>query len=196
MTIKRALATCAAVFALSLLSLSARAQPSQQGQDSVAEAARKARARRKNPAKPSKVVTNDDLAPAPFTPNSATAQTDSKGAAATAQTQTTAAGGAGNNQASESDETRWRKRFAAAYKNLHQAEAELDVLQREWGKLQTQYYPDPQKALKEQNSRAEVNDHQQKIDAKKKEIEQLHQSITNLEEELRKAGGDRNWGRE
>ncbi len=193
MTKRIAFVTIVAAFALSLPCVSTWAQSSQQGQDSVAEAARKARAHKKAPAKPEKVITNDDLASVSSAQVSVVGQAGPKGAPGTGEDQTT--GATGEKKPAESDEARWRKRFAEAYHKLHQAEAELNVLEREWGKLQTQYYSDPQKALQQQNSRADVNDHQQKIDAKKKEIEQIHQAIANLEDELRKSGGDPGWAR-
>jgi len=190
------LAPIVGLFALSLLSMPGWTRPSPQSQDSVAEAARKAREQKKAPAKPAKVVTNDDLSSAASAQVSVVGQADSKGAPGTPGDKAKKpAGGEGEEKPAESEESQWRKRFGEAYHSLHQAEAELDVLQREWGKIQTQYYADPQKALKEQNSRSDVNDHQQKIDAKKKEIEQLHQSIADLEDQLRKAGGDSSWGR-
>jgi predicted RNase H-like nuclease (RuvC/YqgF family) len=191
------LAPIVGLFALSLLSMPGWTRPSPQSQDSVAEAARKAREQKKAPAKPAKVVTNDDLSSAASAQVSVVGQAESKGAPGTPGDKAKKpAGGEGDEKPAESQESQWRKRFGEAYHGLHQAEAELDVLQREWSKIQTQYYADPQKALKEQNSRSDVNDHQQKIDAKKKEIEQLHQSIADLEDQLRKAGGDSSWARE
>ena len=76
------------------------------------------------------------------------------------------------------------------------AEKELDILQREEQKAQVQYYSDPQKALMEQTTRKDVNDKNAKIEAKKQEIAQLKQNISDMEDELRKSGGDPGWGRE
>jgi hypothetical protein len=58
-----------------------------------------------------------------------------------------------------------------------------------------QYYSDPQKALTEQNTRKDINDKQAKIDAKKLEIAQLKQGLDDLEDQLRKSGGDPGWAR-
>jgi len=191
-----------ALIALGALSISTLAQSSPSTQESVAEAARKAREQKKPPAKPGKVITNDDLSSVAASGKqpSVVGQAESKGAAETSQGEAkgTSAGeqAAGEKKPSESEESRWRKQFADLYHKLHQAQAELDVLQREWGKLQSQYYSDPQKALQQQNSRSDVNDHQQKIDAKKKEITQIQQDIENLQSDLRKSGGDGSWGRE
>ena len=78
---------------------------------------------------------------------------------------------------------------------LAKAETELDVLQRESQKSQLEYYPDPQKALSEQNTRKEVNEKLAKIAAKKQEIAQLKQGLEDLEEQLRKSHGDPGWAR-
>jgi hypothetical protein len=75
------------------------------------------------------------------------------------------------------------------------AEKELDILQREVNKAQTQYYSDPQKALSEQYSRKSINEHDTEIAAKKQEVAQLKQALSDLETELRRSGGDTGWAR-
>ncbi len=76
------------------------------------------------------------------------------------------------------------------------AEKELDILQRESDKAQTQYYNDPTKALMEQNSRKDINDKKAKIDQKQQEIANLKQQLSDMEDELRKSGGDPGWARQ
>jgi peptidoglycan hydrolase CwlO-like protein len=49
--------------------------------------------------------------------------------------------------------------------------------------------------MTEQNTRKEVNDKLAKIDAKKQEITQLKQGLDDLEDQLRKSGGDPGWAR-
>ena len=71
----------------------------------------------------------------------------------------------------------------------------MDILQRETQKDQIQYYPDPQKAMTEQYTRKDINDKDAKIAAKRKEIDQLKQGLADLEDALRKAGGDSGWAR-
>jgi chromosome segregation ATPase len=161
--------------------------------DPVADAARKAREqKKKETAKPKRVYTDEDVNhltwEAPVATGTAQAGTEGDAKANGAQA------GPEAGKPEESAETKWRKRFKEAYANLARAEKELDVLQREDNKAQLQYYPDPQKALKEQYSRKEINEKDTKIAAKKKEIEQLKQQISDMQDELRKSGGDSGWG--
>ena len=93
------------------------------------------------------------------------------------------------------DEAGWRKRFAEQREKISQAEQELDILQRESSKLQTQYYADPQKALAEQYTRKDVTDQDAKIQAKKDQIAKLKQGLSDLEDQLRASGGDSGWAR-
>ena len=167
-------------------------------QKSVAEAARKARAQKKTSVKPARVVTDEDLLRATIQrPDSLSSSTGPT--VPTDQSQKT--GAVQRNQIADTEkdtkgEKIWRQRFAEAYNKLHLAEAELNVLQREWNKGQVEYYSDPQKALKEQYTRKDINEHSQKIEIKKKEIEQLRQAIASLEDELRQSGGDPGWARQ
>src|SRR5882672_7722888 len=167
----------------------------QSGSDPVADAARKAREDKKNAAKPKKVYTDDDVKPAAAAATPAAGvPSDASGAAAT---------GAGGSQKADdggakedpNSETAWRKRFKDQRDKLAKAETELDVLQRESQKLQIEYYPDPQKALSEQNSRKDVNEKMAKIKAKQQEIAQLKQGLEDMEADLRKSGGDPGWAR-
>jgi predicted RNase H-like nuclease (RuvC/YqgF family) len=165
--------------------------------DPVADAARKAREQKKVEPKPKKVYTDDDFrgAPPPASGEKAgeAAKAGTKGAEGTAQ----AAKDEKNEGAPGADEeTKWRKRFKEMHDKIAQAEEELNILQRELNKGQVQYYSDPQKALAEQNSRKDINEKTEKIDTKKKEVEQLKQDLSNMEDALRKSGGDIGWARE
>ena len=164
--------------------------------DAVADAARKAREQKKKDAtKPKKVYTDEDVNHAiPQAPTSGEKPAD--GAAATPEKSAGAKDQASAAAAPETDKDRegkWRKRFKDAYANLARAEKELDILQREDNKAQLQYYPDPQKAMKEQYSRNEINEKNAKIAAKKQEVAQLKQQISDMEDELRKDGGEPGW---
>jgi len=168
----------------------------QQTSDPVADAARKAREQKKNEAKPKKVFTNDDVAPAPPAAAAKTStSTDAKeGDAKDAKTGDAAAADVKDTKP-PADEAGWRKRFAEQRAKISQAEQELDVLQRESTKLQNQYYSDPQKALAEQYTRKDITDQDAKIQAKKDEVAKLKQGLSDLEDQLRAAGGDSGWAR-
>ncbi len=49
------------------------------------------------------------------------------------------------------------------------------------------------KALREQYSRREINAQRQKIEEKKLEIKKLREALSDVEDELRHAGGDPGW---
>jgi chromosome segregation ATPase len=180
----------------------AQQQTTQQSQtgDSLADAARKAREAKKTAPKAKKVFTDDDIASRAPAPTAQQAPAGEKEAAPTgaapAGTQAAAAKGAAAPKEDPNSESAWRKRFAQQREKISKAEQELDVLQREMQKTEVQYYPDPQKAMEQQYSRKDVNEKQAKIDAKKKEIEQLKQQLSDMEDALKKAGGDPGWARE
>jgi hypothetical protein len=160
--------------------------------DPVAEAAKKARAERKTEPKPKKVYTNDDFSSSskPAAAADSNAQTGKKDVSAEAD--------ADKDKDKKEDtkgEEYWRKRFATAREKLASAEKGLDVLQRELEKDQVQYYPDPQKAMEQQFNRSDINEKRGKIDAKEKEIGELKQQLSDMEDDLRKAGGDPGWAR-
>jgi predicted RNase H-like nuclease (RuvC/YqgF family) len=179
-------AALAAILGLSAIGIAAQDQSS----DDVAAAARKSREQQKNAPAPKKVITNDDI-PSPKSAataaDSAVSKPAEQGPAASADDKS-----ADNDPKSEAY---WRKRFGALHDKLATSEKELDVMQRELDKDQVQYYNDPQKALMQQHDRSDINDKTSKIDAKKKEIEMLKQQLSDLEDDLRKAGGDSGWAR-
>jgi parvulin-like peptidyl-prolyl isomerase len=177
-----------------LLGFAAWATPAQeQTSDDVAAAARKAREQQKAEPKPKKVFTNDDM---PSPPPASSTQPAKSAGGDTAKTDAPSAQGDDKNaEDPPNSEAYWRKRFQKVRDKIDVAEKELDVLQRELDKDQVQYYPDPQKALLQQHDRSDINNKAAKIDAKKKEIEGLNQQLSDLEDELRKSGGDPGWAR-
>ena len=195
--------------ALCLAGLTAYAQQQgssqQQTSDPVADAARKAREEKKNAQKPKKVYTDDDVrhnlggpaAPSSTTGTGGAGTSSTGGAAASGEKKATSEQKAGKDEKGEdpNSEAAWRKRFQDQREKIAKAERELDILQREAQKSQVQYYTDPQKAMTEQNSQAEVNEKMAKIQAKKQEIVQLKQGLDDLEDQLRKSGGDIGWAR-
>jgi chromosome segregation ATPase len=185
--------SCAILF--SSLTLIARQQgnPQQTG-DPVADAARRAREAKQKAPKTHKVYTDDDVSKPKPTP-AATGDTP------TTQEPAAAAAGTSANSSAPADqdaktEAAWRQRFKEQREKISRAEKELDILQRETQKAEIQYYPDPQKAMNEQYTRKEINDKDAKIEAKRKEIAQLKEGLSDLEDALRKAGGNPGWARE
>lgn len=161
--------------------------------DALADAARRAREQKKEQPQPKKIYTNDDLSSAPSREAPAPAASDSAAASAAPAGQNQAKAAAPADK--ETPETKWRKRFTEQHAKIRQAEEQLDILQRELDKNQMQYYPDPQKALAEQHTRGDIQSRSAKIEAKKREIEQLKQQLSDMEDELRKSGGDPGWAR-
>jgi hypothetical protein len=149
---------------------------------SIADAARKAREQKKSEPKSAKVFTNDNI-PAVGGVNVVGDET------APAPQGTAPPPGA-------SDEKMWRDRFAAARGKLQRDQAELDLMQRELGKLDVQYYPnDPTKQLMQSVTFADINDKRAKITQKQQQIAQDQAAISGLEDQLRKSGGDPGWAR-
>jgi hypothetical protein len=168
---------------------------------SLGDAARKARAQKKDSNKSPKVFTNDDVGdlkgpisvignepPSSETGDKATSATDKdtekagdKKAAANAK------------KPSAKDEAYWRAKFAAARKTLADDSKEVDILQREHNLKLTQYSQDPNWAMHEQYSRDDLNKTQSQIDAKKQDVEKDKQAISDLEDDLRKSGGEPGW---
>jgi len=192
--------------ALFLAGLAAAAQPqgsSQQTGDPVADAARKAREAKKEAPKPKKVYTDDDIkrsAPEPQ-PAPAAAPVNASGAT-TAQAVGDAAkttDAAKNQDATQKEdpngEAAWRKKFQGQRDKIEKVMKELEVLGRELEKAQMEYYPDPQKAMTQQNTRGDVKAITTKIDSKKQELAQLRQGLDDLEDQLRKSGGNPGWAR-
>lgn len=167
-------------------------------EQSVAEAARKAREKKKEAPKAAKVFTNDNIPKA-----GAEVSVVGSGAASAAASTTEGGEKAAAKKGAEGeepvdpskDEAGWRAKFADIRTKIAQAEKELDILQREFNLMQQQYYSDPNKALREQYDRKDINDQRKKIQDKQDELQRLRQQQSNLEDELRRAGGNSGWAR-
>lgn len=169
-----------------------QASPAPQSGDPVADAARKAREQQKATPKPKKVYTEDDIKPATRSSDAGPAPAPGAQAAPGNGPDAAANGGSKGDDA----EKAWRKRFQDLRDKIAAAEKELDILQREEDKAQLQYYKDPTKAMNEQYTRKDINDKNAKIEQKKQEIADLHKQHSDLEDELRKSGGDPGWARD
>jgi DNA repair exonuclease SbcCD ATPase subunit len=162
---------------------------------SVADAARKARAERKEQPPPKKVWTDDNLPKAPHEAPEA-----EPGAAAEASGGEKGAVAEDANKKQADLEAKWRQRFADAHKKLDDDQKDLDLMERELSLKRQQYYSDPNTAMREQyqypaGRGGDINDLVKKIDDKKQQIEKDKQTISDLEDELRKAGLPSGWSR-
>jgi hypothetical protein len=184
---------CAVLF-FSFTAAARQQDNSQQTGDPVADAARRAREAKQNTPKPRKVYTDDDVSRPKPAPAAATATPTTPGS--TAQPGGTSANTPAPADQDAKTEAAWRQRFKEQRDKISRAEKELDILQRETQKAEIQYYPDPQKAMTEQYTRKDINDKDAKVEAKRKEIAQLKDGLSDLEDALRKAGGDPGWARE
>jgi chromosome segregation ATPase len=165
---------------------------------SLGDAARKNRAQKKEPNSPARVFTNEDVAGLKGTISvvgSAPADSGRSAEATDGTTKTLKAEERGEKagEAGAKDEAAWRREFADARKTLADDSRELDLLQREQSLKQEQYYQDPTVAMKQQNSREDVEKAQSDIAAKKQDIEKDKQVLAELQDALRKAGGDASW---
>jgi hypothetical protein len=170
--------------------------PPPQTTDPLVAAARKAREQKKDQAgaKPPRVFNNDNIPTqggvSAVGQNPAGDNADGTDAAA-ANAGAPASGGA----SAANGEKAWRDRFAKLRKKLEQDQADLELMQRELGVLDVQYYNDPVKAMQQGYSRSDINEKTDKIEAKKKTIEADNQAIADAEDELQRAGGDPGWAR-
>ena len=80
-----------------------------------------------------------------------------------------------------------------ANKKLADDAHELDILQREYNLKQQQYYSDPNTAMKQDYTRQDLTDTKKAIDDKTAAVAQDKQDISDLEDALRKAGGEPGW---
>src|SRR5271156_1770316 len=166
-------------------------------EDALVAAARKAREQKKDQAgaKPARVFNNDNIP----TQGGVSAGGENAAAPAAAAGDAAAAGNgsapASSGTSAAAGEKAWRERFARLRKKMEQEQTDLDLLQRELGVLDGQYYNDPVKGMQQGYSRSDINEKTDKIEAKKKVIEADQQAISDAEEELHRAGGDPGWAR-
>jgi hypothetical protein len=173
----------------SLLFAPALAFARQGDQDSVADAARKARAEQKTAPKAKMVIDNDNLDTLTGTVNVVGQEPPPSGDAAKAAAAKAAPAQKGEAQG----EDYWRGKFAEANKKLNDDAHELDILQREYNLKQQQYYSDPNTAMKQDYTRSDLTDTKTKIDDMTATVAADKQAISDLEDDLRKAGGDPGW---
>lgn len=162
-------------------------------QESLADAARRAREQKKDTPKQAKVFDNDNIPKRGGI--SAVGEEPSPTPAAEAADANAPAEATKSDKNAPSEEKKWRDRFAKLNHKLEQDQADLDVMQRELGVLDLQYYNDPVKAMQQNLTRTDINEKTAKIAAKQKQIDADKQAISEAQDDLRKAGGDPGWGR-
>lgn len=176
---------------------------------SLADLARQERQKKGREAKSPRLFTNEDIPGTPSSPAPAasapakTGQTKPpEGSSEAGKTTAIADKTTDGKEAakpSEQDiaalEKEYRERFAKLRDAVAVEEKKLDVMQRELNLMQTQYYSDPNVALREQTFRGQINQRTQEIDQQKAAVEKAKLAIVNLEEELRKKGLPAGWSR-
>ena len=92
-------------------------------------------------------------------------------------------------------EKEYREKSAKIKETVATEERRLDVLQRELNLTQQQYYSDPNVALREQYTRADINKRTEEIEAQKQNVEKAKAAFTELENELKKMNLPIGWAR-
>lgn len=176
-------------------------------QKSPAEVTRKTNAQ-KAKTEPRKVYTEDDLARLPRRgvsvvgedPKLSSAnESGGQTSAGEPSTASSAAGQSPNNprNAEERGERYWRDRFAQARRKLDLAERELSALQREAQVTFSTPWEEPTGAVFHYPypTSPKYVELLKKLDEKKNQIARCRQELSDLEDELRRAGGDPGWAR-
>lgn len=101
-------------------------------------------------------------------------------------------GSAGSTQGKHGEEY-YRARAQELQNRLEIHQRELEVLQQEFGENQVQYYSNPSEALQQQYSRQDISGLATAIDKKRQQVEADQQAISDLENEVRREGGDPQW---
>jgi hypothetical protein len=162
---------------------SAASSQATSAEPSLADVARKVRAERaKSGSKPVKVYTNADLPAGP-------------GGLSIVGSE--APRGRPSGEAAPSERGHGEAYYARAMNKLQSRleidQRELAVLEQKLSLSGPQYYPDPNRALQEQYSRASINKLTGEIEAKKRQISDGEKAIRDLREQLAREGGDPGW---
>jgi DNA repair exonuclease SbcCD ATPase subunit len=164
--------------------------------DPLVAAARKAREQKKDQPKPARVFDNDNIpTQGGVSAVGSTPGGESTEGGAAAEPSGDQAAGKTAAPPSGNDEKAWRERFTRLRKKLEQDQADLEIMQRELGVLDVQYYNDPMKGMQQGYTRSDINEKTAKIDEKTKQIEADQQALSDAEDELRRSGGDIGWAR-
>ena len=171
------------VLAATLLPASAFAQS--QDSQSVADAARRAREQKKPPAKPAKVITDEDLKPAaqsnPATPGS----TDASAASATPASNTSStasavtAPAASSSPAPDAKDQKDSKEVTALKAQIKQALADLNLVLREQSLEQDNFYSNTD-YVHDTAGKAKLDEIKQQAGDKQQELDHLKARLAEL----------------
>lgn len=166
---------------------------------SLGELARQLKAQRAKSRPAARVFTNDNLLARPpeenLTPAAGTSEAPGGQKEAAKAEREQGAGAASSAKPSEGahDEKYFRARMKDLQDTLDLHRRELAVLQQKLGQNQMQYYPDPNKTLMQQYSRADIKKLNDDIDKKQQQIADDEKAIDDLRDQLRREGGDPAW---
>lgn len=175
------------LFASFPLALSqSQGQPPQE--PSLGELARKVRAKRaKEGTKPVKVYTNENIPAGP----GGISVVGGSGAAANGGEPATGQYVSGATE--KRGEEYYRRTMSKLKARLDTDQRELAVLQQKLNLNEVQYYPDPQKTLLQQYSRSDINKLRGEVEQKQQAIAADEKAISDLENQLRREGGEPGW---
>jgi hypothetical protein len=184
-----------------ILALGAGIAPAQNSTNSapLGDLARQLKAQRaKSQEKSKKVFTNDDLATLPPSPGRSEASPAKP--SATIKEATPGEKSAKATLAETGEETHGEKYYRDRKRELQGRleidQRELSVLEQKLGQNQMMYYPDPNKGLLQESgptAMSDINKLQDQIAKKKAEISADQEAMENLQEQLRRDGGDAGW---
>lgn len=83
-----------------------------------------------------------------------------------------------------------RAQMSELQQRLDTHQRELEVLEQKLGENQVQYYANPSEALEQQHSREDISRITDAIGQKKQQVEADQRAIADLEDEVRRQGGD------
>lgn len=157
---------------------------------SLGALARKLRAERKEEGKkPVAVFTNDNI---PTSGSLGTVEVSNGSASASASSGPNAETGSG----SEHGQKYFSKKAKAIRGNLDMHQRELAVLEQKLSQSQMVYYSNPQKTLEQESGpqfQSANNKLKKEIDAKKQQVADDQKAMEDLQDELRRDGGDPGW---
>lgn len=151
---------------LSAMLLPAVAFAQSQDTQSVADAARRTREQKKTPAKPAKVITDDDVKPA--TP----ASPDASGAPASSTTNAVSASAAGSSTPPDAKDQKDSKEVTELKAQIKQTQGDLDLLQREQALENDSYYSNTDYAH-DTAGKAKLDALKQQVSDKQQELDRL-----------------------